>query len=122
MARAGGRGAVQGRQPKAEIGFYKACRGSMTYLLDTDVTVDYLNAHSASIDLVNPLLPQGVAISLVTYGEIYDGVYDGRNPGAAERAFLQFLRSVSVVPLNRATMREFARLRAPLRQQGMIIG
>jgi tRNA(fMet)-specific endonuclease VapC len=94
----------------------------MIYLLDTDITVDYLNAQSSAINLINPLLPYGVAVSLVTYGEIYDGIYDGRDPKAAERTFLQFLRSVSVVPLNRAMMREFARLRASLRHQGMIIG
>jgi tRNA(fMet)-specific endonuclease VapC len=94
----------------------------MTYLLDTDTTVDYLNAQSSAVDLINPLLAHGVAISLVTYGEIYDGIYDGRNPKAAERAFLQFLRAVSILTLNRAIMKEFARLRAPLRHQGMIIG
>jgi predicted nucleic acid-binding protein len=94
----------------------------MIYLADSDLVADYLNGQQAAVALLNGLLPAGLAISLVTYGEIYDGVYGGRNPGAAERAFRQFLRSVSVLPLNRAIMREFARIRETLRRQGMRIG
>jgi tRNA(fMet)-specific endonuclease VapC len=94
----------------------------MTYLADTDVVADYLNGQQAAITLLNGLLSAGLAISLVIYGEIYDGIYGGSNPQAAEQAFRQFLRSVRVIPLNRAIMREFARIRGPLRSQGMRIG
>jgi tRNA(fMet)-specific endonuclease VapC len=91
----------------------------MTYLADTDLVADYLNGQPAAITLLNGLLPTGMAISLVTYGEIYDGIYGGRDPKQAERAFRRFLRSVSVLPLTQPIMREFARLRGPLRRQGM---
>jgi tRNA(fMet)-specific endonuclease VapC len=91
----------------------------MTYLADTDLVADYLNGQSAAITLLNGLLPTGLAISLVTYGEIYDGIYGGRDPRQAERTFRRFLRSVRVLPLTQAIMREFARLRGPLRRQGM---
>jgi len=94
----------------------------MTYLVDTDTVADYLNGQLAAITLLQSLRSHGLAISLITYGEIYDGIYDGRNPQAAQRAFRQFLRVVQVLPLNRSIMREFARIRGPLRRQGQIIG
>jgi predicted nucleic acid-binding protein len=46
----------------------------MTYLTDTNLVADYLNGQPAAITLLNSLLPTGLAISLVTYGEIYDGI------------------------------------------------
>jgi tRNA(fMet)-specific endonuclease VapC len=94
----------------------------MIYLADTDLVADYLNGQQAAVTLLTGLLSSGLAISLVTYGEIYDGIYGGSNPRAAEQAFRQFLRSVRVIPLNRAIVREFARIRRLLRRQGMRIG
>jgi predicted nucleic acid-binding protein len=40
----------------------------------------------------------------------------------AERIFLEFLRTVPLLPLNRSIMRRFARLRGELRQRGQLIG
>jgi predicted nucleic acid-binding protein len=94
----------------------------MSYIADTDITADYLNGQPFAITLLDSLVLPGLAISLVTYGEIYDGIYDGRNPQAAERAFLQFLRPITVLPLTKSIMKEFARIRAQLRHAGMIIG
>jgi len=68
------------------------------------------------------LSTEGIAISLITFGEIYEGIYYGTNPKAAERAFVQFLRGAAVLPLNKGIMREFARIRGQLRAQGQIIG
>lgn len=91
----------------------------MTYLADSDLVVDYLNGRPTAVTLLNTLLPAGLAISLVTYGEIYDGIYGGRDPMQAERAFRRFLRSIRVLPLNQAIMREYARIRGLLRRHGM---
>jgi tRNA(fMet)-specific endonuclease VapC len=91
----------------------------MTYLADSDLVADYLNGQPAAITLLNRLLPAGLAISLVTYGEIYDGIYGGRDPQRAEHAFRRFLRSVRVLPLTQVIMREYARIRGLLRRQGM---
>ena len=93
----------------------------MTYLVDTDWVASYLNGRSDAVQLLNSLRPSGLAISLITYGEIYDGIYHGRTPQAAERAFRQFLRLVTVIPLNRLIMQRFARVRGALRQTGMTL-
>src|SRR5215218_2612041 len=90
----------------------------MKYLVDTDSVADWLNGVPRAIQLLSSLGQQGLAISLITYGEIYDGVYSGRDPEAAEQTFLRFLRSVQVLPLNRSIMKHFARVRGQLRRQG----
>jgi predicted nucleic acid-binding protein len=40
----------------------------------------------------------------------------------SEQGFLQFLRGVDVIPVNRTIRKELARIRGQLRQLGQIIG
>lgn len=94
----------------------------MNYLVDTDVVAEYLKGIAKSVELLNTLTPQTLAISLITYGEIYDGIYHGRNAVQHEQIFLRFLQGVNVLPLNRAVMKRFAQLRGQLRQAGQLIG
>ena len=47
-------------------------------------------------------------MSIITYGEMYEGILYGQNRQRHERAFRQFLRLVRVLPLNRAIMRQFS--------------
>lgn len=89
----------------------------MNYLIDTDWVADFLADRRDARSLLLALRPSGLAISIITYGEIYDGVYGGRDPGGAERTFQQFLRVTPVLPLTRPVMRRFAVLRAELRQR-----
>lgn len=93
----------------------------MTYLIDTDWVIDYLNARTATIATLQSLAPQGLAISLITYGEVSEGILYGRDPVRAMQGFRSFLRLVTVLPLNRRIMQEFASIRGglprPIRQQ-----
>ena len=94
----------------------------MTYLIDSDWVADWLVGRREAVQLLSALRPEGLAISLVTYGEIYEGVYFSRDPGKSEAVFRQFLRGVTVVPLTRRIMQQFARIRGQLRQHGQLIG
>ena len=93
----------------------------MSYLIDTDFVADWLNNRPEAVSLLPTLQPEGLAISLITYGEVYDGIYYGRDPRAAEQAFLRFLRGVTVLPLTRTIMKRFARIRGQLRRQGLTV-
>jgi tRNA(fMet)-specific endonuclease VapC len=93
----------------------------MTYLVDTDRVAEYLKGRADAVALLIRLRTDGLAISLVTFGEIYDGIYGGYDPAAAERLFRQFLRRVTVLTLDRTIMRRFARLRGELRRRGQLI-
>ncbi len=88
----------------------------MSYLVDSDFVADYLKGKQQAVHLLGDLSGQGLAISLITFGEIYEGIYYGRDPRGHEKGFLQFLRLVDILPLNRAIMKRFARLRGELRR------
>jgi len=92
------------------------------YLIDTDWIADYLGGKQTAVDLLESLRGDGLAISLVTFGEIYDGVYHGRDPVAAERNFVALLGRISVIDLNQEITKRFARIRGELRATGQIIG
>jgi predicted nucleic acid-binding protein len=93
----------------------------VSYLVDSDWVADALAGVPAAVELLTSLRTEGLAISLITYGEIYEGTYFGRDPAAAERGFRQFLRRVDALPLNRPILRTFARLRGELRSRGQLI-
>ena len=94
----------------------------MSYLVDTDWVAEYLKGREPAATTLPQLRREGLAISLITYGEIYEGIYSGRDPEQQEDVFLHFLRRVQVLSLNRAILRRFARIRGQLRSQGQLIG
>ncbi len=94
----------------------------MKYLVDSDWVVDYLAGKQQAVSLLTSVWQDGIAISLITLGEIYEGIYYGRDPQRSEAVFRQFLRSVDVLSLNRSIMQRFARIRGDLRQRGQLIG
>jgi tRNA(fMet)-specific endonuclease VapC len=94
----------------------------MMYLVDTDWIVAYLKGRSEATQLLSGLAPAGLAISLITYAEIYEGIYFGQNPTKQEQGFLSLLTRVTVLPLTEESMKRFATLRGELRAQGLLIG
>ena len=94
----------------------------MKHLVDTDWVVDYLKGKQLIVERLKTLAPDGLAISLITYGEIYEGIYYGRDPQRHELGFRNFLSGVTVLPLTPTIMRQFARLRGELRGKGQLIG
>lgn len=94
----------------------------MKYLVDSDWVVDYLVGKQQAIVLLSTLAREGIAISLITFGEIYEGIYYGRDPQRSEEGFRKFLRGVTVLPLNRSIMQHFGRIRGDLRRRGLLIG
>ena len=83
----------------------------MKYLVDTDWVVDYLAGKQQALSLLSSVWQDGIAISLITLGEIYEGIYYGHDPQRSEAVFRQFLRSVDVLSLNRSIMQRFGRVR-----------
>lgn len=94
----------------------------MKYLIDTHWVASWLNARQEAVTLLSSLEPDGLAISQATYGEIYEGIYFGRDPKLTEAVFRRFLRSITVLPVNQTIWRRFAQIRGQLRRQGQLIG
>lgn len=91
------------------------------YLLDTDWIVDVLNGREAATETLLKLAPSGLAVSLISYGELYEGAYFSRDPQTALDVLRTFLQGKEVLPLTPAIMEQFAlirgRLSKKLRQQ-----
>ncbi len=94
----------------------------MKYLVDSDWVVDWRLGAAKAVKLLASLERKGLAISLVTYGEVYEGVYYGRDSARSRRQLVDFLRGVDIVPLNRPIMQRFASVRGSLRRQEQLIG
>lgn len=87
----------------------------MKYLLDSDIVADALKGLDPAVALVRRLSVDGLAISVITYSELYSGILTSYDPPRAERVFRGFLRSVRVLPISRAVAAVDARIRADLR-------
>lgn len=94
----------------------------MNYLVDSDWVASYLKGRKEALDLLTSLGREGLAISLISFGEIYEGIYYGPDPKSHEAGFRNFLKWVNVLPLNRKIMQRFAHLRGELRRKGRLIG
>jgi tRNA(fMet)-specific endonuclease VapC len=87
------------------------------YLLDTDWIVDVLKGQDTAIQTLLELVPAGLAVSIITYGELYEGAYYARNPEAALAGLEAFLEGKEILPLSQAVMEHFAIVRGALPRQ-----
>ena len=59
----------------------------------------------------------GLALSIITYMELREGIEGNREPQKAERVLRTFLRGVTVLPFSRRDARRAAQLRGQLRRE-----
>jgi tRNA(fMet)-specific endonuclease VapC len=95
---------------------------TLTYLVDTDWVVHYLNGHPEIVARLDVLKHQGLGLSTVALGELYEGVFYSRDPVGDERGLQAFLHGVTLVSLDEETARIFGRERGRLRAGGLLIG
>lgn len=84
----------------------------MKYLIDSDYVADYLSARPQATELLTTLTKEGTTISLITFGEIYEGIYYGHDPQKTKDVFNRFLRFVDILPndqTNHATVCPYQR-------------
>jgi len=70
----------------------------MLYFLDSDIVNDHLAENRAATALLEQLAPEGIAVSIITYMETYQGVLRGPQPESARSKFHTFLTTVAVLP------------------------
>ena len=90
----------------------------MGYLIDTDWVVDHLVGDEEANRLLSRLSDEGIAISIITYIEIYQGVLRSPTLKEAERKLQAFIDTVSVLSISPAIARRCAHIREALRKQG----
>ncbi len=93
----------------------------MTYLVDSDYVADYLKGRAPATTLLDRLFPEGMAVSIVTYAEVYEGIYYGHHRVVSERGLRLFLRTTPVLGITRSIARQYARMRGDLARKGQLI-
>jgi tRNA(fMet)-specific endonuclease VapC len=93
-----------------------------THLVDTDWAIHYLRGNQEIVSRIDELRSRGVALSLITLAEIYEGIYNSRQPQASLDALTKFLRGFHLLGLDVETCRAFGRERGRLRALGRPIG
>jgi tRNA(fMet)-specific endonuclease VapC len=89
----------------------------MKYLVDSDVAADALKGQTYATDLLRRLEPDGLALSIISYIELREGILGSSNRDAHERGFRAFLRRVRVLTISRAVADRAAAIRLHLRSQ-----
>lgn len=90
----------------------------MSYLIDSDWVIDFFGEVSTAVELLDKLSEKNIAISVITYMEVYQGVVRSPDPDESQQRLDAFLEGVVVLPLSLAVARRCAQLRNHLKQQG----
>lgn len=93
-----------------------------SYLVDTDWIIDHL----CGIELVTRKLcdlePEGLAISVISLAELYEGAHYSRDPLHSLAALQRFAAGLVVLPLDDEVCSLFGKERGRLRQLGRTVG
>ena len=91
------------------------------YLIDTDWAIDAMHHLSAATRTLASLTGAGLAVSIISYGELFEGAYYAPTRAVALTGLREFLQDKPILSLTDAIMETFAIVRGqltrPLRQQ-----
>ena len=90
----------------------------MRYLVDSDWIVDCLHGEESAIQTLSQLGPEGLAVSIISIAEIYEGAFAFPDPDRHLSTFRTFLRAFTVLTIDDEIAERFARIRAQLRREG----
>ena len=95
----------------------------MTYLIDTDWVIGHFRQVERITRRLEELSPQGLALSIISLAELYEGVFYSRDPLQSEAILREFLNpELTILPIDDQTCQIFGRERGRLRREGRTIG
>ena len=94
----------------------------MNYLVDTDWIIHALHGKEKEVTKLLELKMDGLAISVISLAELYEGVYGSADPVSNEKVLNDFMSGVTVLEINEEISKKFGEQRAKLRKQGKLIG
>lgn len=86
-------------------------------LIDTDWIIDVLHDQDVAARTLEALAPRGIAVSLISYGELYQGSYYARNQDEALAGLRAFLDGKDLLPPTTSIMERFGIVRGLLTRQ-----
>lgn len=93
----------------------------MNYLVDTDRLIDAIIGIPVALRLLDRLGDQGLGVSIVSYGEVFEGAVGSPDAQDRLRRFRTFLDGLTTIPLSDPVMEVFAQTRSDLRRRGQLI-
>jgi predicted nucleic acid-binding protein len=72
----------------------------MPHLIDSHVVIDHLAAVPEASALLSRLAEDGIAISIITYLEAFQGIVRSPHPKEAHAKFSAFAKAVPILPLS----------------------
>ena len=95
---------------------------NLSHLIDTDWIIHYLHGNEEIVkELISLSKKNGLAISIVSLAELYEGIYYSTDPLGNENALGEFLTGVSILGIDDEICRIFGRERGRLRNQNKIV-
>jgi tRNA(fMet)-specific endonuclease VapC len=91
------------------------------YLVDSDWLIDAFLGVPTAVNLLAMLRDEGLAVSIISYGELFEGALGAPDPATELARFRRFLARLALLSLDDRTMERFSRLRAELRRRGQLI-
>ena len=95
----------------------------MKFLADTDWIINFLRGHQQTVEILSWLYDEGLGISVITFSEVYEGIYRFENEkrDELEENFHDFLRGVQILNVDENIAMIFAEQRAKLRRENKLI-
>jgi tRNA(fMet)-specific endonuclease VapC len=94
----------------------------MKYLIDTDWVINHLKGETTVAKKLEDLAPEGVAISVISLAELYEGVYYSRDPIKSQELLDEFLApDLKMLNVDQEICKVFGKERGRLRQQKKMI-
>lgn len=96
---------------------------SAKYLVDSDVCILALGGkrNESQRNLLQSIEPEGVALSVISYGEVFEGVLFSDQPALNMQRWRQFLRPFDVIDVTPSIAEIWSQLRGTLRKQRNIV-
>jgi tRNA(fMet)-specific endonuclease VapC len=95
---------------------------SVAHLVDTDWVIDHFHGVESVTRKLDELRPAGLAISIVSLAELYEGIHYSRDPAKGREVLARFLAGVTVLPLDEEVCDRFGLERGRLRQRQVTVG
>ena len=87
----------------------------MSFLLDSDFVIDYFTSQRHAQRLMPAFVAAGLAINIIIFIELREGILSSANRAAAELQLATFMESATLLPLDLAVAQRTAELRVDLR-------
>lgn len=94
----------------------------MKYLVDTDWAIHYLRGEERVIKKLLSLKGEGLAMSVISLAELYQGVYRSSDPASNEKVLKDFLSGILVLGIDEEICKIFGQEKERLRKRGKLIG